>query len=105
MMVLVVVALSFQVLVLLGSFSVPISSKYTSIFSFGDSFADTGNFVIIGGPTTLNLLITKPPYGMTFFGHPTGRISDGRLVIDFIGKLRFLLDELSLGIRFSCNHP
>lgn len=72
----------------LSSFSLSIQSQtpYTSIFSFGDSFTDTGNFAIIAGPTTPGLLITKPPYGMTFFGHPTGRISDGRLAIDFIGK-------------------
>ncbi|CAO2181377.1 unnamed protein product, partial [Urochloa humidicola] len=70
------VALAFQVLLLLRRFSSSIqTNNYTSIFSFGDSFTDTGNFVIIGGPTTPNLLITKPPYGMTFFGHPTGRIS------------------------------
>ncbi|XP_034597995.1 GDSL esterase/lipase At5g45910 [Setaria viridis] len=83
---LVVVALSFQVLLLLCSFSFSIRTNYTSIFSFGDSFTDTGNFVIIGGPTTPNLLIINPPYGMTFFGHPTGRISDGRLAIDFIAE-------------------
>ncbi|CAO2161558.1 unnamed protein product [Urochloa humidicola] len=81
------VALAFQVLLLLRRFSSSIqTNNYTSIFSFGDSFTDTGNFVIIGGPTTPNLLITKPPYGMTFFGHPTGRISDGRLAIDFIAE-------------------
>ncbi|CAD6240568.1 unnamed protein product [Miscanthus lutarioriparius] len=71
---------------LLSSFSLSIQTQYTSIFSFGDSFTDTGNFAIIAGPTTPGLLITKPPYGMTFFGHPTGRISDGRLAIDFIAE-------------------
>jgi hypothetical protein len=25
----------------------------------------------------------KPPYGMTFFKHATGRICDGRVLIDF----------------------
>ncbi|TKW14158.1 hypothetical protein SEVIR_5G149100v4 [Setaria viridis] len=80
------VALLFQVLLLPWSFSSSIRTNYTSIFSFGDSFADTGNFVIIGGPTTPDLLIAKPPYGMTFFGYPTGRISDGRLAIDFIAE-------------------
>ncbi|CAL4966002.1 unnamed protein product [Urochloa decumbens] len=85
------VALAFQVVVLLWRFSFSIQANYTSIFSFGDSFTDTGNFVTIGGPTTPNLLITKPPYGMTFFGHPTGRISDGRLAIDFIAEALGLL--------------
>ncbi|KAK3159719.1 hypothetical protein QOZ80_1BG0050230 [Eleusine coracana subsp. coracana] len=59
-------------------------SKYTSIFSFGDSYTDTGNIAIIWNAHAPDLL--KPPYGMTFFGHPTGRISDGRLAIDFIAE-------------------
>ncbi|CAO2205163.1 unnamed protein product [Urochloa humidicola] len=81
------VALSFlQIVLLFWRSSSSIQNNYTSIFSFGDSFTDIGNFVIIGGPTTPDLLITKPPYGMTFFGHPTGRISDGRLAIDFIAE-------------------
>nr|XP_043620478.1 GDSL esterase/lipase At1g28580-like [Erigeron canadensis] len=61
---------------------------YTSIISFGDSLADTGN---------LGQLATKsndvqpphflfPPYGETFFHKPTGRCSDGRLIIDFIAE-------------------
>ncbi|GJN06447.1 hypothetical protein PR202_ga24176 [Eleusine coracana subsp. coracana] len=53
---------------------------------FGDSYTDTGNIAIIWSAPASDLLITKPPYGMTFFGHPTGRISDGRLAIDFIAE-------------------
>lgn len=75
-------------LMLTSSFSVPIRTHYTSIISFGNSYADTGNLVILYGSlaTTTPLLIAKLPYGMTFFGRPNGRASDGRLAIDFIGK-------------------
>lgn len=61
--------------------------QYTSIFSFGDSLADTGNFLNSGAhffPSISNL-----PYGMTYFRHATGRCSDGRLVVDFIGNAIF----------------
>ncbi|GJN38116.1 hypothetical protein PR202_gb27128 [Eleusine coracana subsp. coracana] len=75
-----------EIFLLLCSFCHSIQSNYTSLFSFGDSYTDTGNIVIISGQAAPNLLLTKPPYGMTFFGHPTGRISDGRLAIDFIAQ-------------------
>uniref|UniRef100_A0ACD5W3I7 Uncharacterized protein n=1 Tax=Avena sativa TaxID=4498 RepID=A0ACD5W3I7_AVESA len=57
-------------------------TRYSRIFSFGDSLTDTGNSLRLAatrsGPSS------RPPYGKTFFRHPTGRASDGRLVIDFI---------------------
>ncbi|XP_072965376.1 GDSL esterase/lipase At5g45910-like [Typha angustifolia] len=58
--------------------------NYTSIFSFGDSLADTGNLLSIGSISFSS--IARFPYGMTYFGHPTGRCSDGRLIIDFIAE-------------------
>ncbi|XP_044959209.1 GDSL esterase/lipase At1g28600-like isoform X2 [Hordeum vulgare subsp. vulgare] len=48
---------------------------FKRIFAFGDSIIDTGNF------RTGSMWM--PPYGGTYFHHPTGRCSDGRLIIDF----------------------
>jgi len=59
--------------------------SYSSIFSFGDSLADTGNLYLSSEPPLSNHCFF-PPYGETFFHHVTGRCSDGRLIIDFIGK-------------------
>jgi hypothetical protein len=55
------------------------------LFVFGDSFADTGNFV--DSPSY------KPPYGITFPGKPAGRFSDGRVLTDYIGN--YLLSLLN----------
>ena len=53
-----------------------------ALFMFGDSLADAGN----------NNFIPKcaahadfPPYGMSFFHHPTGRFTNGRTAFDFVG--------------------
>ncbi|XP_019162133.1 PREDICTED: GDSL esterase/lipase At5g45910-like [Ipomoea nil] len=57
---------------------------YNAIFSFGDSLADTGNFIRSGA---LAFPVTgKLPYGETFFKHATGRCSNGRLIVDFIAE-------------------
>ncbi|KDP21068.1 hypothetical protein JCGZ_21539 [Jatropha curcas] len=58
--------------------------KYDSIFNFGDSLSDTGNFLLSGALAFP--VIGKLPYGETYFRHPTGRCSDGRLVVDFIAE-------------------
>ncbi|KVH89493.1 Lipase, GDSL [Cynara cardunculus var. scolymus] len=57
---------------------------YDRIYSFGDSIADTGNFLHSGALT--NPVIGKLPYGETFFHHATGRCSNGRLIVDFIAE-------------------
>ena len=55
----------------------PTDCDFPSIFNFGASVADTGGLAAaFGGP--------PPPYGETYFHRPTGRFSDGRLIIDFI---------------------
>ncbi|CAK9321092.1 unnamed protein product [Citrullus colocynthis] len=58
---------------------------FTSIFNFGDSLSDTGNL--------FGTCVSKepphfcfPPYGDTFFHRPTGRCSNGRLIIDFLAQ-------------------
>uniref|UniRef100_A0ACD5VL49 Uncharacterized protein n=1 Tax=Avena sativa TaxID=4498 RepID=A0ACD5VL49_AVESA len=57
---------------------------FKRIFSFGDSIIDTGNSAYAGrnnpGP------IMQSPYGMTYFHHPTGRVCDGRVIIDFYAQ-------------------
>jgi len=60
--------------------------EYAAVFSFGDSLSDTGNLCVDGIPDYL--ATARSPYGMTYFGYPTGRVSDGRVVIDFIGRQR-----------------
>ncbi|XP_054802487.1 GDSL esterase/lipase At1g31550-like [Prosopis cineraria] len=57
---------------------------YTSIFSFGDSLTDTGNLQFITSSQRPDCL--RPPYGSTHFHRPTGRCSDGRLILDSIAE-------------------
>jgi hypothetical protein len=53
------------------------------LFAFGNSLTDTGNGAIF--PVTAGGPFTRPPYGETFFGRPSGRACNGRLVLDFLG--------------------
>jgi len=53
--------------------------RFPAVFNFGDSNSDTGGFWAA-------FPAQQGPFGMTYFGRPAGRASDGRLVIDFIAQ-------------------
>ncbi|KAM0845358.1 hypothetical protein ACQ4PT_056429 [Festuca glaucescens] len=53
-----------------------------AIYSFGDSIADTGN-LLREGPVGFFSSIGSFPYGQTY-EKPTGRCSDGLLIIDYL---------------------
>ncbi|KAJ6683189.1 hypothetical protein OIU74_021280 [Salix koriyanagi] len=71
----------FLHLLLLPLFLTSVASQCKNppiIFNFGDSNSDTGGLVAgLGFPVNL-------PNGRTFFHRSTGRLSDGRLLIDFL---------------------
>jgi len=59
-------------------------SGVTAIYSLGDSITDTGNLAKEAPPGMFET-IKHLPYGVTM-GTPTGRCSDGLLMIDFLAK-------------------
>ncbi|KAF9587425.1 hypothetical protein IFM89_002606 [Coptis chinensis] len=63
----------------------PQRCKYDGIFQFGDSISDTGNQIL--EPAGPRSPCAHNPYGQKLIGEPTGRCSNGRLMIDFIGAL------------------
>ena len=79
------------------------ASCYSAIYSFGDSLADTGNLLL--SHPSLFKEIANLPYGETYFDKPTGRCSDGRLVVDYIGMnvptvfMKMFVDFLSHGLN------
>ncbi|KAG9449523.1 hypothetical protein H6P81_009488 [Aristolochia fimbriata] len=54
-------------------FAEPPKCYFQAIFNFGDSNSATGSSL-------------PSPYGQTYFGKPSGRASDGRLIIDFLAE-------------------
>ncbi|CAK7338953.1 unnamed protein product [Dovyalis caffra] len=73
-------------LVFCASLLIPAGSHSYSdvaLFIFGDSLYDVGNNNYLKDALgRVNMM----PYGETFFKHPTGRASDGRLIPDFIAE-------------------
>ncbi|KAG9459872.1 hypothetical protein H6P81_004380 [Aristolochia fimbriata] len=95
----VVVRVAFLLLLVLVTGVESRCVKKPVIFNFGDSNSDTGG-LMAGFGYPINL-----PYGRLFFRRSTGRLSDGRLIIDFLcGSLgmRYLSPYLeALGSDFS----
>ncbi|KAK7332023.1 hypothetical protein VNO80_28769 [Phaseolus coccineus] len=78
--------------------STTVTASFSSLFSFGDSLTDTGNLNFISSLQSPNCLL--PPYGQTYFHRPTGRCSDGRLILDFLAdSLRLPYLEPYLGFK------
>ncbi|KAF7846957.1 hypothetical protein BT93_L3538 [Corymbia citriodora subsp. variegata] len=63
------------------------SRKDVALSIFGDSVNDAGTNNYIN--TTADFRANFTPYGETFFRYPTGRFSNGRLIVDFIGNFYF----------------
>ncbi|CAL0299764.1 unnamed protein product [Lupinus luteus] len=61
------------------------------LFVFGDSYVDTGNF--------LHSTAYKPPSGMTFPGYPDGRFGNGRVMTDYFGIFKTLVDGPNLTVQ------
>lgn len=76
----------FVILQLLWSGNLYANGCYTSIISFGDSLADTGNLKQLASITNRVIPVLLPPYGENFYNQSTGRCSNGRLIIDFLAE-------------------
>ncbi|EPS66618.1 hypothetical protein M569_08158 [Genlisea aurea] len=73
--------------IILCSLSLEVTGFVESIYQFGDSLNDVGNAILLPtiGPT---LPAARPPYGESLPGKkPTGRWSDGLLIVDRIAEL------------------
>ncbi|KEH40532.1 GDSL-like lipase/acylhydrolase [Medicago truncatula] len=57
---------------------------FPAIFNFGASNSDTGGLAAAFQALPL-------PNGETFFNRSTGRFSDGRIILDFIGNIIIFL--------------
>lgn len=70
-----------------------------ALFIFGDSTVDVGNNNYI--TTTPENRADVKPYGQNgFFEGPTGRFSDGRVIVDYIGIIHAVL--VTIFYIFSC---
>lgn len=71
----------FQIFTVLGWLEIGLAQKVPAIFVFGDSLVDAGNNNYIVSLSKANYV----PNGVDF-GKPTGRYTNGRTIIDIIGK-------------------
>ncbi|KAI0494575.1 hypothetical protein KFK09_024716 [Dendrobium nobile] len=77
--------LLLTLLIIIKSLASSPEEKTPAFFIFGDSTVDVGNNNYID--TIAGNRANLPPYGQSsFFNKPTGRFSDGRIVVDFIAE-------------------
>lgn len=74
-----VVVVLLVTMVMLSRCSSGSKCEFKAIFNFGDSNSDTGGFWAA-------FPAQSGPFGMTYFKRPAGRATDGRLMVDFLGK-------------------
>ncbi|XP_057481367.1 GDSL esterase/lipase At5g08460-like isoform X2 [Actinidia eriantha] len=84
---LMVLSVAHATLILIGVSSNGItmasSSQFTAMFCFGDSLTDNGNNNYLTSLAKANYV----PYGVDFYEGPSGRFSNGRTIIDYLGDL------------------
>lgn len=64
-----------------------LKTNQAALFAFGDSLFEAGNNNYFDSISSFRSNFW--PYGKTTFKFPTGRVSDGRIMIDFIGNHQF----------------
>lgn len=62
-----------------------------SIYQLGDSITDTGNLIRLVNQSNPASIAGRFPYGITL-GKPTGRFSDGLLIVDYFGETEYGVD-------------
>ncbi|KAH9319632.1 hypothetical protein KI387_021401, partial [Taxus chinensis] len=73
-----------------------------ALFVFGDSYIDTGNY---NPPMNKNIVSAwKYPYGITWPGHPSGRVSSGRLLTDYTAQILGLPSPVPYRLLNSSTH-
>ncbi|XP_030490888.2 GDSL esterase/lipase 1 [Cannabis sativa] len=78
----VILCTTTVVVTCVGHSQKPNNNIIVPLFVLGDSIFDPGNNNYINTIGKANY----SPYGQTFFNHPTGRFSDGRIIPDFIAE-------------------
>lgn len=100
-LVVLLVVVAFLMMMTLDVGAGATTTSVPPLYVFGDSTVDTGNNNYIN--TTEDFRSNFPPYGQDFFGKPTGRFSNGRVIVDFIGELSHELSiEKELKHCYSC---
>ena len=82
----VIVDLAFGVCLVLAMFRISTSKEPPANFVFGDSLVDVGNNNYIASLSKANYV----PFGIDF-GRPTGRFTNGRTIVDIIGKINYTI--------------